>query len=234
MPEAEEFDLGPAAPGPSDNLISDLGAEFVIGALHLEGDSELVTCQVAAVAQTGEGIVVAVPHAAWHRQAARRRLPPRTLSRATLAEVLASTEADPREAHPVWKVKVWLGVLGHEAVVASVFSEEDQDADLVFVVAGSGGGSNPPARARPFADSLAAIASEHFAFLSAESQGGEEGGVDQRLKTVEDTLVQIHCFFGRSSARGWGCSSSSSCKTFAGGGDDLQSGLGPRQPLIRS
>ena len=138
MPEHEGLDLGIPAPGILDNLVSDLGADFVIGALHLEREAELVTCQVAAVAQSGEGVVVAVPHSTWHRQAARRRLPPHTLSRATPAEVLASEEANPGEAHPVWKVKVWLGVLSHEAAEASVFAEEDQDADIVFVLAGTG------------------------------------------------------------------------------------------------
>ena len=185
MFESEEPAHGAAASRLLDNLINDLGAGFAVGALRLERDSELVTCQAAAVAQTGEGTVVAVPHAAWHRQAARRRLPPHTLSRARLAEVLASTEADPGEAHPIWKKKVWLGVLGHETAEASIFSEEDQDTDILFVVAGTGGGANPPGRTRPFADSLAAIASEHFAFLSAESHGGEEGAIDQRLKSVE-------------------------------------------------
>ncbi|CAE7230302.1 unnamed protein product, partial [Symbiodinium sp. KB8] len=59
--------------------------------------------QIIVFAQVDGGYLVAVPHSAWHRTAARRYLPPNTLSRAVLAEVLAASEVDRREAHPVWK-----------------------------------------------------------------------------------------------------------------------------------
>ena len=69
----------------------------------------MASSQIIVFAQVDGGYLVAVPHSAWHRTAARRYLPPNTLSRAVLAEVLAASEVDRREAHPVWKVKTWIG-----------------------------------------------------------------------------------------------------------------------------
>ena len=70
-----------------------------------------LSCQIIVVGKFEGQFLVAVPQTAWHRVAGRRYLPREALSRAVLAEVLASSEEDPSEAHTVWRLKVWLGML---------------------------------------------------------------------------------------------------------------------------
>eukprot|EP00439_Symbiodinium_sp_Y106_P041363 s7398_g5.t1 len=92
--------------------------------------------------------------------AMRRYLPVDGLTRPVLAEVLASSEGDRRQAHPAWRVKVWIGMLRADLVPAVVFGRSaeamtfgtaEEDAEVVFVIAGSGGGPGDLQRPRPMA-----------------------------------------------------------------------------------
>ena len=147
-----------APPGLSDNLLSHMGPDFRIGSLQTEKEGRAISCQVIGIAGLDGGFLVGVPHAAWHRTQARRYLPVDGLTRPVLAEVLASSEGDCRQAHPAWRVKVWIAMLRADLVPAVVFGRSaeamtfgtaEEDAEVVFVIAGSGGGPGDLQRPRP-------------------------------------------------------------------------------------
>ena len=76
-----------------------------------------------------------VPHGAWHRRAKNRKLPPGSISQPVSAEVPARSEKA-LDAHPVLKVKVWIGVLA-SSPEASCSYGADGDALLQFLYSGS-------------------------------------------------------------------------------------------------
>ncbi|CAE7842292.1 unnamed protein product, partial [Symbiodinium sp. KB8] len=129
-------------------------------------------------------------------------LPSSALHRPVLAEVLAASEVDRRQPHPVWKVKTWIGILNQELVEsvifasggeATTFGDADEGAEIIFAVAGSGGSAAGPSPACPLAASLTAIAGEHFSFHSAQeyAEGEEELGVPDRLAAVENAISEL-------------------------------------------
>ncbi|CAE7711939.1 unnamed protein product [Symbiodinium sp. CCMP2592] len=213
--ERERESLAP--PGLAECLLSDTGPECRVGALQVEREGgEVLSCQIIGVALVDGGYLVAVPHAAWHRVGARRYLPPDSLTRPTLAEVLAASAVDRRQAHPVWKVKTWLGVLNPALVTSVVFSgggeatafgAADEGAEIVFTVAGSGGTAGGPSPACPLGQSLSAIAAEHFSFHSAQEFLPEEdleSRVPARLEAVESAIGELKAGIQTLLARGAG------------------------------
>ena len=189
--------------GLPDCLLSETGGECRIGALQLEKDGSVVSCQLVGIGVVDGFYLVAVPHAAWHRTGARRYLPNNCLTRAVLAEVLAASEADRKQPHPVWKVKAWIGLLSGACVEsvtfsgggeATAFGAGDEGAEVVFVVAGSGGTSAGPSPVCPLGASLTAVASEHFAFHSAHEYEEEAMPADrttERLQAVESAISEL-------------------------------------------
>ena len=115
-------------PGLGENLLSEVGLDFKVGSLQTEKGGAAVSCQVIGIALLEGGFLVAVPHAAWHRTGVRRYLPPDSLVRPVLAEVLAAGEGDRREAHPVWRVKVWIGTLRADLAQSVIFGSSDEAA----------------------------------------------------------------------------------------------------------
>ena len=187
-----------APPGLGENLLSEVGIKFKIGSLQTEKGGSAVSCQVIGIALLEGGFLVAVPHAAWHRTGARRYLPPDSLVRPVLAEVLAAGEGDRREAHPVWRVKVWIGTLRADLAQSVIFGSSDEaatfgageeEAEVVFTIAGSGGGPGGPMPAVPFGPSLSAVANDHFAFVSAAE--APEEPQDRRLDAVEAAIAKL-------------------------------------------
>ena len=162
----------------------------------------IISCQLIGIAQMDGGYLVAVPHGAWHRTSARRYLPSTALNRPVLAEVLAASEVDRRQPHPLWKVKTWIGILNQELVESVIFAsggeataigKADEGAEIIFAVAGSGGSVAGPSPACPLAASLTAIAGEHFSFHSAQEylEGEGELGVPDRLGAVESAISEL-------------------------------------------
>ena len=74
--------------------------------------------------------------------------------RATLVEVTAASDEDRAEPHPVWKVKLWVGMLNAELHEAVEHGPEDASAEMVFVVAGSGSSAAGPVPACLLGSSL--------------------------------------------------------------------------------
>ena len=110
--------------------------------------------------------------------------------------MLAASNVDRKQAHPVWKV-TWIGILRDglaENVTyaaggeATTFGVPDGGAEVIFVIAGSGKTAAGPSPACPYGPSLSAIAGEHFTFVSAqefEDTGEPEREMPARLEAVD-------------------------------------------------
>ena len=130
-------------------------------------------------------LLIAAPHAAWHRTIARRFLPQNSLARVVLLEVPAESESGEEVS-----LKVWVGYLAAEFVGQIVFYASGSEEALTFVD-GSG------AAASPTVESLVKVANEQFGFYSAESQlEAEEAAepahpVEDRVHALEEQLGAI-------------------------------------------
>ena len=126
--------------------------------------------------------------------AGRRYLPREGLVRTVLAEVPASSEDYPAEPRNVWRLKPSL----EESVDFALEGELQPQPDVVF----TGFGSRSQVRMLPYGPPLSAIASDHFAFLTAaEGPAEAEGSVlqaesedqvwEQRLRALELGMRQL-------------------------------------------
>ena len=192
--ESSATDEVPRA-GLRQQLLTDVGGVFSIGVLKARREGQEVTSQVIGIAELEGSVLVAVPHSAWNRVVARRHLPARALSRATLVEVTAAADENRAEAHPVWRVKVWVGLLSAELHESVEHGREDGAAEMVFVVAGSGATAAGPVPACPLGSSLLAVASEHFAFVSAQEEEAAPSvaasNLPERMEKVESVLDEL-------------------------------------------
>ena len=84
-----------------------------LGVLRTPGGDGEQSFALVPITTLEERCLVAVPHAAWNKAIARRRLPRDALSRGVNLEVPAQGEP-PTQAHAAFKVKVWVGFLNHE------------------------------------------------------------------------------------------------------------------------
>eukprot|EP00439_Symbiodinium_sp_Y106_P048495 s1593_g6.t1 len=192
--ESSATDEVPRA-GLRQQLLTDVGGVFSIGVLKARREGQEVTSQVIGIAELEGSVLVAVPHSAWNRVVARRHLPARALSRATLVEVTAAADENRAEAPPVWRVKVWVGLLSAELHESVEHGREDGAAEMVFVVAGSGATAAGPVPACPLGSSLLAVASEHFAFVSAQEEEAAPSvaasNLPERMEKVESVLDEL-------------------------------------------
>ncbi|CAL1126880.1 unnamed protein product [Cladocopium goreaui] len=127
-------------------------------------------------------VLVCVPFSPWHRQVSRRVLKA-TLTKPSAVEVLAVPEESREEPQEEAKcMKLWVGLITHELVGHVHWDEDPGAAECAFTLDGVQGFV-------PFAKSLADAASEHFAFLSAESM--EASGLDLKSWTLAWTGVSL-------------------------------------------
>lgn len=175
-----------------ENLLPD--SEYPTGVYEFFADvddcPETFTVSLIAVVEIDGKVVVAVPHSAWHRTVAKRKLPHNCLvkpvSIAVPFEDRTSTE-DP----PVFRTeKLWIGYLavGHEEQVLFDSSAERADGDLLFV-------PDCPSLL-PTADGLAAAVEQHFSFASAQSgpeliAAAPPVSLESRLTSLEATLANV-------------------------------------------
>ena len=175
-----------------ENLLPD--PEYPTGVYEFFADvddcPETSTVSLIAVVEIDGKVVVAVPHSAWHRTVAKRKLPHNCLvkpvSIAVPFEDRTSTE-DP----PVFRTeKLWIGYLavGHEEQVLFDSSAERADGDLLFV-------PDCPSLL-PTAEGLAAAVEQHFSFASAQSgpeliAAAPPVSLESRLTSLEATLANV-------------------------------------------
>ena len=157
-------------------------------ALGPEG-SDLVVPVILITAIQGK-ILAAIPHSFWHRQVAKRQLPPQSFTKASGVSVSAVLQADRETIVENQSIKVWIGFLAEDTVSCLDFlSVSPDDLTAAFLT------ENGEDLYVPAAEALQAVADEKFGFLTAESGDGQTVGHPdnhgQRISKVEETLVEI-------------------------------------------
>ena len=146
-----------------------------------EGENQSIA--VLPVGTVSGQLLVAVPHGAWHRQGRNRRLPAGSFAKPFAVEVAALADEE-FEAHPVFKVKVWLGLLRPNREAECSY-EEAPSLQFLYL------GSDTPA-------SLLEAVRLRFTFQSAESgepKGAEPAppapGLADRVSKIETCLSDL-------------------------------------------
>ena len=134
---------------------------------------------ILSIAELGGRLIVALPQEVWHRQIARRKVKQNTLGKAILVEVVGAAPQDPEVPLPEVTIKLWVGVLAMEQ--DALISYEREAGDMKYQFAPT---------VLPYAPALVSMADEHFAFTTAESNGGPEG-IFKRMSAVESGLAEI-------------------------------------------
>ena len=184
--EAEEaFELQPLL----DLATGDFAFEFEFSALPLASGE---VTEVVPVAYIDTKLLVVVPSSVWHRQTARRVLPPHALTKVVNVEVQQCSQVD-RTVVAEGKTRVWMGFL-QEGLAAQLVSADAVEAlDYQFLCGDLPG-------YLPFAKSLVDVAQDHFSFLSAAEDhttgagggsGSAELSMDSRMQRLEAAVESM-------------------------------------------
>ena len=187
--EAEEaFEIRPLL----DLSSGEFAFEFEFSALPL-ASGEVV--EVVPVARIDTKLLVVVPTSVWHRQTARRVLPPHALTKVVNVEVQQCSQVD-RTVVAEGTMRVWMGFFQEGLVNQMVSADAVEALDYQFLCGDLPG-------YLPFAKSLVDVAQDHFSFVSAAEDpvagmGGESGAVDtsmdarmQRLEAVVESMSSV-------------------------------------------
>ena len=166
----------------------DTNLEFSVGRILLA--DEVQFSEIIFIAEVGGTFVVALPASVWARRVSQRRLHPRGLSKPILCSIVAGLDSDRTRPEDASTVKAWIGLLGKDQEALVEFGEAIE-SDFRFV-------DQEEETRTPHAEALVTIASEHFAFQSAESglggevpEPGPQEDVQVRLQTLEQSLAAI-------------------------------------------
>ena len=153
--------------------------DYSVGIL-VAGSGPSISC--IGVAEIDGRFLCAFPESAWHRTKVRRQLSADLLK--PVAVVVPSCAPEGKEVpnHEA-TIKVWLGLIAEE-VAALVECGPFLMPDVDFPVDTNG------VQLLPFAESLVAAAKDHFTFFSY-SEAAPQGGVEGRLRSVEEGLVRL-------------------------------------------
>lgn len=165
--------------------------------VHLEfasADGPITINLIPIAVVTAEArLLVAAPEASWSKHPAGRLFPSRGLQKPILVEVAAATMEEPEEALAEESIKLWVGLLdpklekklkagGSMHPTADVWDVESEPGLI------------------PHGPSLAEVAEDHFAFLSAQSGGeedpelaevAEDEKVGDRLQRLEQMMEKL-------------------------------------------
>ena len=173
-------------------VIADDGSiepNFATGKLQVESESGGPSVRVIFVAAQDNRILVALPFSSWHRTVASRVLDAGSLKKPVALEVAACREDD--RATPVEDkaLKIWMGYFQTDyAALVDEFSLIFDRCEHDFGEEGL----------LPLPAALRELASEHFAFLSANEElvlPQEEFGsenLDVRVSKLEELLGKMH------------------------------------------
>ena len=170
---------------------SERALNYRVAAFNKEADGAVISCSVIPIAEREGCLLVAVPHNAWHRVAARRYLPRQTLQKAVHTEVLAADPGDRGTAHVHFKVRVWIGLLAAEEERCLSFNGEDEPAERGFVITGT------ERHIFPYGPSLTSAARDLFAFVSAAEEpqmppgDDPEPGLAGKVRTIEEAVLGL-------------------------------------------
>lgn len=190
--EEDEAEEVPEIPGLRNNFVfsGEIGVEpnfdYRVGILSIPDST--VTVSIIAVCCTENQVLVCLPDAAWHRLKKNRILPATSLKSAVrvlvrVGDTLDRSRAVPGEA----ALHVWLGLL-HGSLEGLVTYDEEEYAEKGFPLSDNG------MPELPFAEALAAVCRDHFAFFTGESApAGQDRGdpVSGRLGRLEESMAEL-------------------------------------------
>lgn len=160
-----------------------------------------VTVEAIYLGEAEEKHLVIFPKSAWHKTPAKRILPTGTISRPMALRVDGASVSARDERLADHQVQVWMGYVDAsfmEGMVEIESAEARLAVDHPFAVL-------EDSSYLPHVQALAAVAMEHFNFVSAESAGGgttprgEDAALDvfgpqalhARMEQLEDALVRM-------------------------------------------
>ena len=162
--------------------------DYPVGAVEIETEEGILTVAVIAIIEVEGKVVVAVPTTAWHRKAKQRLLPPGSLEKAVAVQVEFINREGDEPFTSLGPKKIWLGYLSKRAEELVVFEPaaevEEASVDTPF--------ASESVWHLPEASALVAVADQHFAFVSAVSEGATGGAsFDHRLSALEQSVQTI-------------------------------------------
>ena len=182
-------------------LTADKEAEFDFKTCMLNVKDQF-NVEVIYMGEVEEKYLAIFPRSAWHKSTSKRVLPPGTISRPVALQVDGCYVSQREERLLDHPVMVWMGFVTEE-LLDSLVEVEDGDAraslDHPFCSAGD-------RDFLPHLQGLAALAMEHFNFVSAESAmevpgsspGQEEGeggagprSMQERMEFLEDSMARM-------------------------------------------
>lgn len=166
----------------------DINFDYPTGILKPEGPDGGPSIRIIFVGHLEDRFLVCLPGSAWHKKTINRKLPAGTLVKATSVSVIACNEADRSLADEEVSLRVWLGYLNADLVVATELGDLTMECSEDF-----------PDGRLPFAEALGQLSQDHFAFFSVGEEVQEPGGEDAsgsgdlsgRMAAMENALLTI-------------------------------------------
>lgn len=170
--------------------------DFPVGvyefAAPFDGCPNTSRISIIAVVEIEGRVVVAVPHSAWHRSVAKRKLPANCLTKPIcLSLPFADRTAEEGAESQIITEKLWLGYLApaHEDQILFDPSGEESETDIFFV--------SEESSILPTAQGLFDAVEQHFAcnFSSAvsgnETPAAQVATLDSRLNQLETAISSL-------------------------------------------
>ena len=153
--------------------------EYQVGSLLVGEEPARRSIAVIFVSAFEDPVIVALPHKAWDRKVAKRKMPSAPFTKPLLVEIAAAVPED-REQQADFSLRIWIGALSRPLADTVVFSDLPEVWDVPF--AASGG-----ILALPYAPALIQLADSHFSFVTAPS----EDAFEIRMKNLESSLGRL-------------------------------------------
>ncbi len=152
--------------------------------LEFEAGGEQGVCYVIPIAIVQKKLLVAVPFEAWAKAATDRYLPKTALTKPVLVEVEGVALEEPDEGGQSKLCKVWVGFLRGDLCRSGQVGESEEPGSLDFLDEGG-------RKVAPLASPLVELANDHFAFFSAAEEEYGEGGLEESMNKMEETLEAV-------------------------------------------
>ena len=151
--------------------------DYEVGFLTVGEPTARRSIAIILVTEFEDRVVVALPQKAWNKTVAKRVMQPGPFTKALQVEVTRAASLEARDQAGAGTMKIWVGLLSR-AIAEQVVFDSESGPDIVFV--------NPQGEAcLPYAEALARVANEHFAFWSPNE------GSDDRIAALERSVKEL-------------------------------------------
>ena len=110
--------------------------EYPVGSLLVGEEPGRRSVAIIFISSAEDRVIVALPHKAWDRKVAKRKIPTGPFVKPLLVEVAAAAPED-REQQGDSYMRVWLGSLSKAVADTVIFNDSPEPCDVPF--AGAGG-----------------------------------------------------------------------------------------------